>query len=227
MRGARAFPLAAFLVAAAAPATADAASLSVDKRCYREGSDALATGLDFNPNAQMTFTLDGDPFTDPSNPPTSDAAGRVNARFSVGSPPGLQKSYVLGASDGTNTAQTRFTATDLDVIVTPKEGNPGRRKRVRARGFDRGRVLRFHVRGPHKRNGTVGRVRGACGKVNRRARIFRSTYPSGIYTVQFDQRRKYSPNARPRVVFKVTISRVARSSVAGVAFGPESWTPLD
>lgn len=215
------------MAAAAIPASAGAATLTVDKTCYREGSDALASGADFNPNSQLTFTLDGQPFTDPGNPPTTDAAGRVSARFSVGSPPGRQKTYVLAASDGTNTAQTTFTATDLDVSVTPKRGNPGKRKRVRGRGFDPGKVLRFHVRGPRKRNGTVGRVRGACGKINKRVKIFRASYPSGIYTVQFDQRRKFGARARPRVVFQVTISRVSRSNVAGVAFSPETWTPLD
>jgi hypothetical protein len=212
----------------ALPATAGAATLTVDKGCYREGSQAIATGLAFNGNSQVTFTLDGDPFTDPDSPPTSDAAGTVNARFTVGSPPGGQRRYVLEASDGTNTAQTSFTATDLDVGVTPRRGNPGRRKRVRARGFDQGQVLRFHVRGPRRRNGTVGRIKGACGKVNRRVRIFRASYPSGIYTVQFDQRRRYSPSARPRVVFQVTIFRTSRSSLAATAFSPdETWTLLD
>jgi hypothetical protein len=224
----RVIPVGAVLLAVAVPASAGAATLSVDRACYREGLDAIATGLAFNANSQVNFTLDGAPFTDPASPPTSDAAGTVNAKFSVGSPPGRQKSYVLAASDGTNTAQTTFTATDLDVGVRPKRGNPGRRKRVRARGFDQGRTLRFHVRGPRTRNGTVGRIRGACGKVNKRVRIFRASYPSGIYTVQFDQRRRYSARARPRVVFEVTIFRTSRSSLAATAFSAdETWTPLD
>jgi hypothetical protein len=228
VRPTRAILLVALVPALALPAAAGAATLTVDKSCYREGSEAVATGLAFNGNSQVTFTLDGQPFTDPSNPPTSDAAGTVNAQFRVGSPPGRQRTYVLAASDGTNTAETNFTATDLDVAVNPRRGNPGRRKRVRARGFDQGRILRFHVRGPRTRNGAVGRVRGTCGKVNRRVRIFRATYPSGIYTVQFDQRRRYSPSARPRVVFQVTIFRTSRSSLAATAFSPEeTWTPLD
>ena len=58
-------------------------------------------------------------------------------------------------------------------------------------------MLRFHVRGPRKRNGKVGRVKGPCGKVSKRAKIFKATYPTGVYTVQFDQQqalpRKHQP----------------------------------
>ena len=165
--------LAMLVLAGTLPATAGAATLSVDKSCYREGSDAVATGSGYNANAQMEFRLNGNAFTDPMNPPFSDATGNITAGFSVGTPPGKQKKYVLTASDGTNSGQTSFTATDLDVTVRPKRGNPGRKKRVRARGFDRGKVLRFHVRGPRKRNGKVGKIRGACGKLNKKARIFR------------------------------------------------------
>jgi len=213
---------------AALPASAGAASLSVDRSCYREGANAVASGSGFAPNAPVRFTLDGVDFTDDGNVPSSDAAGNLNAGFGIGSPPGRQKTYTLGATDGTNTAETRFTATDLDVIVKPKRGNPGKRKRVRARGFDRGRMLRYHVRGPRRKNGRVGRVRGACGKINRRVRIFRATFPTGVYTVQFDQHRRYRPSSRPRVVFQVTIYRVARPTVAAAAFSAgETWTPLD
>lgn len=229
----RAIPLSAVLIATAVPASAGAATLTVNKGCYREGQEGLASGVGFTPNAQVNFTLDGQPFTDSANPPVADATGGVSASFENGSPrlggrPVPQKQYVLGASDGTNSAETTFISTRLDVGVTPKRGNPGKRKRVRARGFDQGRVLRFHVRGPRKGNGKVGKVKGSCGKLNRRVKIFKATYPSGVYTVQFDQRKKYSRRANPRVVFQVTIFRVSRSSLAAAAFSPEeTWTPLD
>ena len=220
--------LATVALAGVLPSAAGAATLSVDRSCYREGSDAVATGAGFTPNTQVNFTLNGAAFTDPSNPPSSDATGNLNAGFSIGTPPGKQKKYVLAASDGTNTGQTSFTATDLDVTVRPKRGNPGRRKRVRARGFDRGQVLRFHVRGPRRRNGKVGKLRGACGKLNKKSRIFRATYPSGVYTVQFDQRKAYRKKSSPRVVFEVRIFRRARSSLVSSSLGRlgEVWTRL-
>jgi len=218
----------AAVAVAALPASAGAATLSVDKSCYREGANAVASGSGFAPNAQVRFTLDGVDFTDDANIPAADAAGNLNAGFGIGSPPGKQKTYTLGASDGTTVGETTFTATDLDVIVKPKRGNPGKRKRVTARGFDQGRVLRYHVRGPRKRNGRIGRVKGPCGKINKRAKIFKATYPTGVYTVQFDQRKRYSATSSPRVVFQVTIFRVVRPSVAGAAFSAaETWTPLD
>ena len=135
---------------AALPASAGAATLTVDKPCYREGANAVASGTGFTPNTQVRFTLDGVEFTDEGNVPSADAAGNLNAGFGIGSPPGKQKTYTLGASDGTNSGETTFTATDLDVTVKPKRGNPGKRKRVRARGFDQGALLRYHVRGPRE-----------------------------------------------------------------------------
>jgi hypothetical protein len=216
------------ILAAALPAVASAATLTVDKPCYRTLQDAVASGTGFIPNAPVNFTLDGQPFTDPANPPTADAAGNLNAGFGIGSPPGKQKTYVLAASDGTNSAQTTFTATRLDVNVTPKRGNPGKKKRVKARGFDRGKILRYHVRGPRKKNGKVGKVKGPCGKVSKRVRIFKAHFPVGTYTVQFDQKKKYSKRAEPRVVFNVTIFRVFRPRAGASAFGDvgQTWTRL-
>lgn len=195
----------AFVLPVALPASANAATLTLDKPCYREGSDAVAVGAGFAPNSPVRFSLNGSPFTDPVNPPIADATGGVSAGFSIGSPPGRQAQYLLAATDGTNTAETEFIATDLDVIVTPKRGDPGRRKRIRARGFDPGSLVRFHVRGPRRRTGTVGTARGPCGTLNKKTRIFRSTDPTGTYTVQFDQRASYSRSASPRVVFQVSI----------------------
>src|SRR5688572_14492701 len=76
----------AVVLAAALPATAEAATLTVDKRCYREGADAIASGAGFTPNAQVNFTLDGVDFTRPDRPPFADAAGNLNAGFEVGTP---------------------------------------------------------------------------------------------------------------------------------------------
>ena len=225
--------LATAVLAGVLPAAAGAATLSVDKSCYREASKAVATGAGFSPNTQITFSLDGAPFTDATNPPTSDATGNLTATFEVGSPKKRgklvgQKQYTMAASDGQNTAQTTFTATRLDVTIRPRRGNPGRSKRVRGRGFDRGKVLRYHVRGPRRRNGKVGKVKGACGKVNKKARIFRATYPSGIYTVQFDQSKAYRASTSPRVVFEVRITRRVRSSLVSSSLGQlgEAWTRI-
>ena len=222
--------LGAVVVAGVLSAPAGAATLAVDRSCYREGSEAVATGSGFTPNARINFTLNGRDFTDDENPPTSDSTGSLNAGFSVGTPRRRkQRRYVMVASDGTNSGQTAFTATRLDVTVQPKRGNPGRRKRVRARGFDRGKVLRFHVRGPRRRNGKVGKIRGACGKLNKRKRIFRATYPAGVYRVQFDQRKVFRRRSSPRVVFKVRIFPRSSSSLVASSLGRfgQVWTRLD
>jgi hypothetical protein len=219
----------AVALAVALPASAGAATLTLDKACYREGSGAQGTGAGFTPGSQPAITLDGEPFpTDPNNPPTADATGTVLFGFGVGSPPGAQRKHVLGMSDGVNVAQANFTATDLDVTVRPKRGTPGKKKRIKGRGFDQGKILRYHVRGPRKRNGKVGKSKGPCGKVNKKVKIFGAKFPPGIYTVQFDQAKRYSLGTNPRVVFEVTIFQTLKPAVAGAAFSPgETWTPLD
>ena len=114
------------------------------------------------------------------------------------------------------------------MTVKPKRGTPGKRKRIRARGFDQGKTVRYHVRGPRKRNGKVGKAKGACGKVKKKVKIFGSKFPTGVYTVQFDQQKRFSAQASPRVVFEVTIFQTAKRSIAGAAFSAgETWTPLD
>ena len=212
------------LVAAALatlPAAANAATLTVDKSCYRPGLEARVAGTGYTPFAPVAFTLDGAPFG--TEPLLADAAGNLQAQFTAGAPTGKEQKFTLGASDGTNSAETSFTTTQLDVGVTPKRGNPAKRKKVVARGWDRGKVLRFHVRGPRKRNGKVGKAKGPCGKLRRKVRIFGATYPPGVYTVQFDQRKKYKKRANPSVIFNVQIFRVFRLRFGAFGGIGETW----
>ena len=57
--------------------------------------------------------------------------------------------------------------------------------------------MRYHVRGPRKRNGKVGKAKGACGKVKKKVKIFGSKFPTGVYTVQFDQQKRFSAQREP------------------------------
>ena len=199
--------------------------MAVDRTCYRPGQQGTITGGGYTPGAPVSFTLDGAAFGDT----TADAGGNlVPATFTAGNVPGKQQRKTLTATDtlnGANTAATTFTGTNLDVVVKPKRGNPGKKKRITARGFDGGRTLWAHVRGPRKRNVKIGKVKGACGKLRKRKRIFKAGYPVGVYTVQFDQKKKYRAASEPRVTFSVTIFNVVRSSgaFASLAAPTEIW----
>lgn len=212
-------------LALAVPAAAQAATVAVDSTCYRPGQEGTITGGGYTPGAPVNFTLNGSPFGDT----TADAAGNlVPATFTAGNVPGKQQRKTLTATDslnGANTATTTFTGTNLDVVVKPRRGNPGKKKKIRARGFDRGRRLWAHVRGPRKRNVKVGKIKGACGKLKAKKRIFKPGYRVGVYTVQFDQRKKYRASTEPRVTFSVTIFNVVRSSgaFASLAAPTEIW----
>jgi hypothetical protein len=207
------------------PTAAQAATVAVDRSCYRPGQQGTITGAGYTPGALVNFTLDGSAFGDT----TADAAGNlVPATFTAGNVPGKQQQKSLTATDSANaanTATTTFTGTNLDVVVKPRQGNPGRKKKIAARGFDQGRNLWAHVRGPRKRNIKIGKVKGACGKLKKKKRIFKAGYPVGVYTVQFDQRKKYNAATEPRVTFSVTIFNVVRSSgaFASLAAPTEIW----
>jgi hypothetical protein len=90
----------------------------------------------------------------------------------------------------------------VDVRVTPRNGPPSRRLRIRARGFRGGSTLWAHVRrvkrpggGPVRaRTVRIGRLRGPCWTANTRKRLFRRGTPAGRYRVQFDTFRRYKPN---------------------------------
>jgi hypothetical protein len=222
----RALPL-TVLVLAVPAASAQAGTLAVDKSCYRPGAQGVVSGAGYTPGAPVTFTRNGLAFGGTS----ADAAGNlIPSTFQSGNVPGGQQRQTLVATDTANPANigtTSFTATNLDVVVTPTQGNPARKKRIKARGFNKGRILWAHIRGPRKRNVKVGKLKGACGKLDRRRRIFRPGDPVGEYTVQFDQRKKYRAATQPRVSFKVRIFTVVKpSSALGASLRAptETWT---
>jgi hypothetical protein len=76
-------------------------------------------------------------------------------------------------------------------------------------------------RGRFKRDLRIGRLRGACKTINRRARLFRAGTRSGTYRVTFDGSRRYSTRTRPSVLFRVRIFRIriSKARVVSVSEG--------
>jgi hypothetical protein len=190
-------------IALAAPATASAATLTVDpvRSCYLEQDRVFLLADGYTPNGMVDFTRGGNLVDDLQ----ANAAGQVQGTLRL---PGLimgQRPLTYVATDQTNpalTAQVTLLTTAVDVRVTPRNGPPSRLLRIRARGFRGGQTLWAHVRRAKRRGGgrvrtrtvRIGRVRGPCWTANVRKRLFRRGTAAGRYRVQFDTFRRYKPN---------------------------------
>ena len=220
--------LPAALLLLAAPTSASAATLAVSpsKACYRSGERLAIGGTSYTPNGAVNVTSNGSPIGSISTNP----AGVFSGFLTVGLPSG-EKVKTYAATDQTNPALTAAKAlrvSALDVRVSPKNGRPGRRLHIRARGFTTGKRLYAHIlRGKHyRRNVGIGRLKGACHRLNVRKRLFSSRSRSGTYKVQFDGRRHYSRKAKVKVRFRVVVYRTFHSAAAASAAsaGGEAWT---
>ena len=192
-------------VALAAPATASAATLTVDpvRPCYLEQELVQLHAQGYTPNGQVDFTRDGNLI----ETLRADAEGGIQANLTL---PGLlmgQRPLTYVATDQADparTAQVSLLTTAIDVRVSPRKGPPNRLLRIRARGFKGGETLWAHVRrvkrrgaGPVRaRTVRIGRVRPDCWTTNKRRRLFRRGTAPGRYRVQFDTFRRYKPERR-------------------------------
>ena len=208
----------------ALPSAAAATGVLVNpqKPCYYSGQKVTFGGNGFSPNGSVKVTSDGAQIGILS----TDVNGVFNGILTVGQPKG-QKTKAYAATDLANpalTASLNLTVSALDVNVRPRSGRPGRRLRINARGFVGSRNLYAHVlRGHTRRNVRIGRLKGDCGLLKKRKRVFSNGARSGTYTVQFDGKRHYSRKTKPRVRFRVFVFRRLRPSAAAAG---TNWVRL-
>jgi hypothetical protein len=207
--------------ALAAPATTSAATLSVDKPCYGAGERVQFSGGGFTPNGSVALSVSGQQLgVGNANP-----VGEFAADLGAPAIDGKQRTDVFTATDQTNlalTASVPVLLTSLNVAVKPKNGNPGKLKRIVARGFTTGKILYAHVRRQGtKRNIKIGRLKGPCKTLTVRRRLFSLDAKTGVYKVQFDTRRRFAAATTPQVGFVVTVFPLVRPAAASSA--GESW----
>jgi hypothetical protein len=216
--------LAAVATALTVPATASAATLTVDPAlpCYGSGHSVNLLGTGFSPNLMsgITVTKDGESIGSLS----TDASGAFNGSLRLGQRNGRRTSTYM-ATDTTNptlTASTQITVSEADVTLRPKSGSPGRRVRIKAVGFtaNSGKRLWAHVtRNGKTRNLAVGTLKGACKGLTKKRRLLRRGAPIGVYIVQFDAFRNYRERRPQSVGFTITVRRVVRPASASSAVG--------
>jgi hypothetical protein len=207
------------------PATASAASLSVNKPCYGPGEKIDFSGSGFTPNGEVALSVSGRQL----GLTTANGVGEIAA--STGAPviKGKRRSELYSAVDQTDlalAARLPVHVTSLNVKVTPKNGNPAKAKRIVARGFTTGKVLWAHVRrGKAKRNVKIGRLKGECKTLDVKRQLFPANAKDGLYNVSFDTKRTYSAKKRPQVSFLVTVFHTFKQSSASSA--AQSWIQID
>jgi hypothetical protein len=215
---------AAFAVigALAAPVAADAAALAVApvKPCYSAGERIGVGGAGFTPNGSVQVNVDGVALKTVG----TNSAGNFAGLLTLGDPLGERvKTYsAIDTADNANQASVQLRVATPAVAVTPSSGRADRLLRLRARGFNTGTTLYAHiVRGHHQaHNVKIGRLKGDCGKLNARKRLFSKHAHSGTYRVQFDTRRRYSSKTSVRYRLPRVTVRPVRAS-AGAA---QTWT---
>jgi hypothetical protein len=211
---------AAVLVAAVAPAAAQAATVRTDRACYQPGEliNVIGAGFVASKDPGVVVTQDGQTL---GTRPT-DAAGAFIGATEAPDIGSGEKPTVFTATDPDDLTLTAAATTKLTALAASGSlsGRPEKKKRLRVRGFTTDTYLYAHVRRGRKvRNFRLGKLKKPCGTLRVYKRFFpRNNVPSGTYKVQIDGKRKYSSSTRPALLKQVrifTIFSVHRSVFDG------------
>jgi hypothetical protein len=194
---------------AAAPAAAGAATLELDRACYRTNQTVHVAGQGYSPSGKVNFNLDGTAF---GSLPTN-ATGAFSGVFRAPPPlpePTSVKTVSLTATDSvdpTLTATRSFQIVHTNVTVSPPVVTPGK-VTYSALGFTSGEKLYIHyvLRGKLVTTKKLGKLTGPCSSLQKKVRMFmfRPVKP-GNYTLVFDTRKRYSPTFRPSFSFQAQV----------------------
>jgi hypothetical protein len=199
-------------------APASAATIAVSAPCFLDTDPITVTGNGFTPGAAVNYAFDGVA----SASGAADAAGNVSQQIPAPVLPAdtLEHTYTLTGTDQTNLANvgsTQVTVTQLTAGISPQEARPSRKIKFNVRGMPPGVQVYLHYVFHGRSRGTVslGKPAAPCGTLSVRRRFFPFDHPSvGIWTFQFDNKKRYSSSSRPAIRGKVQIFRRFRSSSA-------------
>lgn len=195
------------LALGATAAPAGAASVAQLKPCYvsageqrEQRENVVIKGTDFTPSGTVDILVNGILEAQPETGVAGEFTGTIDA------PPQAagEAPFEVVVRDTTNpmlsvTVRSRVTA--LDAQLRPRDAPSDSRVRMRGRGFTRDAAVFAHYMYGGKLEKTVRlarRPKGACGRFDvRRQQIPIANPRSGQWTIQFDQRRRYSPTPRP------------------------------
>ncbi|HEX2411565.1 MAG TPA: hypothetical protein VHJ39_10395 [Solirubrobacteraceae bacterium] len=193
--------------ALAAPAAAQV-TVSPLKPCYvsagrtkeaRENVQIAATG--FTPGGRVEILLDGVLAATAAADTMGNFAGAIDAPFQASGEAAFSV-HVRDQSDPMGLSATLMSrVTDLDARMRPRRADASDRVRLKGRGFTRDAPIFAHYVFDGVRQKRVRLARGPtapCGTFTARRRQIPIADPGiGEWTIQIDQRRRYSPRPRP------------------------------
>jgi hypothetical protein len=205
----------ALLIALLVPASAEAATIQPLKPCYvtagtedaqeSEGVPISASGFTPNSQVDLTLTLDGRPYPGQAGLQTDPAGNLTLAAEQLGAPwveRGAHEFVLTLTEQGNpaNTVSATSKTTALGLSVKPRRARPSRVIRFKGSGFTGSKGVYAHYVYKGKVRKTVRMVRktGTCGAWTAHKRQIPVRNPKqGLWTVQFDQSRKYVNATKP------------------------------
>jgi hypothetical protein len=188
-------------------APAGAAAVAPLKPCYVSAGEAegdrenvVISGEGFTPGATVDILVDGILQAQPKTDSRGMFRGTIDAPYQESG----EARFEVVVRDTTNPLVSLTVAsrvTDLDARLRPRTAASSDRVRMRGRGFTRDAPLFAHYLygDDHVKSVRLARrTKGDCGAFGVRRRQIPVDDPaSGRWTIQIDQRRRYSAEPRP------------------------------
>ena len=204
---------AAAALCAAGPVAAAQADpeVGVAHDCVRQDQPVEFSLTGYDPGTDVDLLLDDADL----DTVTTDETGAFSGAFDAPALGGARTAgHTLSDIDGDS---TDFTVTALGVTQTPAAPRPSGKVTVRAYGFVEGGTLYAHyLRHPSaakwvlKKTARIGVLAGDCGTLRAKVPALPVSRPSsGTWTVQFDLRRSFRPQAAPYATTSVLVKKPA------------------
>jgi hypothetical protein len=211
--------LAALTVLLLALGASPAAAATVEplKPCYvsagpaaAERETVLIRGQGFTPMSAVEVLFDGVAM----GSALTGSAGEFQIQFPAPHQPTGARTFTVTVRDAVNEVAQAPRVTNLGMTVKPRRAAPRRRVRFRGRGFTRDAPVFAHYLFGGEEQKTVRLARRSnrpCGTFSAKRRLIPiDGARSGRWTLQVDQRRRYSPEPDPvwvrRPIDVVTVS---------------------
>ncbi len=186
------------------PAGAQAATVTTDKACYREGEEGTVTVAGFRTASTVDATVEGQPMVNL----LPDGTGGASAPFTpLASPSRGDVAEALIATDSGQspvlTAQTTYRVTATTVTMAPSRASSSARVRWRLAGFGLGTAY-LHVARRNAAGKTVtvrtlklGTLAAPCGALTVRTRQLPLARPEAgrVYELRFSTTRSRTATA--------------------------------
>lgn len=197
-----------------APASAGAATATLDKPCYVEGApmvlnaSGFANGSTITASGNGVFASTGGPTNGSINPTT------LAAPIQPGIGPTDVSNNVLTVSDGASSVPIAYQLVNFAASAGTSIKSPRKKRAWNFSGFPVGSTIYAHFRrgGKTVSNYRFGVAAAPCGTLSKKAALLPNVkkIKSGTYGVQIDGAAMYNAATRPAYLSKVRVFKTFR-----------------